>query len=232
MRLIEHKCCYILEDIFPPPLLAGFTKKDVEGKLPTDIQKVLPFLKRDCKISYLTQPHSPQINFVTKEGVYEGDGLFTKKDSLVLVVRTADCLPLFFYSREAKLIGIVHMGWRSAREGILDRIGGVMRLACSEKMESNLRSFKVIAGIGLRECCYEVGEEFLDFPNLAPYISERKGQLYFNPIGFARDALIRGGLRKDNFFDVNICSFCSKKKFYSFRRAKTTLRTLSFIVKQ
>lgn len=219
MELAKSKNCFFLKDLFLPSVTAGFTTQSIEGNLPQDIEKIPVLKKSGLRLSYLKQIHSAKIHFVKDEGMLQGDGLLTRKDNLALIVRTADCLPLFFSSEEKNTIGIIHMGWRGAQQGILDNL------------DFDLSLFKVAAGVGLRQCCYGVGDEFLKYPNFKNFIERRDNQLYFNPINFAKNTLIKRGLKEDNFFDANICSFCSND-FFSFRRNKTTLRTLSFIVKQ
>ncbi|UCG34919.1 MAG: polyphenol oxidase family protein [Candidatus Omnitrophota bacterium] len=216
MNLAEKEHCYLIEDVFPRNTGAGFTKKDLEGNLPQDIKTTLSFLSRDVGIGYLKQEHSSRVNVIGKEGLYEGDALFSNRGNLVLVVRTADCLPLYFFSQDLDIMGMVHMGWRSAKEGILDNIN------------YDLSSFKVIAGVGLRSCCYKVGREFLKM-RLSKYVIKRNELLYFDPIRFVKETLCRKGLKEESFFDLNICSFCRSREFHSYRRNATIQRTLSFI---
>ena len=218
--MIEEENYYLIEGVFPPFITAGFTKRNAPVGLGSNLENTYPFLNKEFKISYLNQLHSSKVNFVEKSGLYEGDGLFSAADNLALVVKTADCLPVFFYSSKYDTIGIVHMGWRSAKEGILDNIN------------FDISSFKVTVGVGLRPCCYSVGKEFSTDKNLKSLLHTREGQLYFDPVGFVKDILGRRGLRKENFFDVNICSFCSKGPFFSYRKAATSQRTLSFIIKE
>lgn len=202
MKLIEKEYCYILDGIFNMPVIAGFTKPNLKGNLPGDINTALSFLKKDLKTAYLNQLHSSQINYIEKEGLFQGDGLFTKAGNLVLVVKTADCLPVFFSSEDCETIGIVHMGWRSAKEGILNNI-----MVDSVRQKKGFSSFRVVAGPGLRKCCYQVGEEFLRYADIKAFLEEKKDKLYFDPAAFARGTLIKKGLKAKNFFDVGICSF-------------------------
>ena len=216
MNLVEKEHCCLIEDVFPRHARAGFTKKNLEGNLPQDIKTALSFLSKDIRVGYLKQEHSSRVNVIKKEGLYEGDALFSDKSNLTLVVRSADCLPLYFFSQDLNIMGMVHMGWRSANQGILNNIN------------YDLSSFKVIAGVGLRSCCYKVGKEFLKM-RLSKYVAKRKGELYFDPIKFAKETLSKEGLKKDNFFDLSICSFCNSREFYSYRRSASSQRTLSFI---
>jgi copper oxidase (laccase) domain-containing protein len=221
VRIVEHEHYYQVEGVFNSEVVAGFTKPTLEGILPDDIYKALQPCKTKISLAYLNQLHSAQVCFVDKGGRYTGDALFTKRNNQALAVKTADCLPLFLAS--GNYTGIIHMGWRSAAKGILDNI------SC------DLTEFKVTLGVGLRKCCYQVGEEFSHYQNLKLFLEERNSKLYFDPVSFAKHLLSSQGLKEDNFFDLNLCSLCHskgrEKNFFSYRRNKTGSRTLSFILK-
>lgn len=220
MKLIEKKDCYLLEDIYQKNIILGFTKTTIYGKNPPqDIKKAISFLPFEFKTAYLNQIHSAVVHNIVKPGIYEGDGLFTELNNCVLIVKTADCLPLIFVSEELGVIGVVHMGWRSAKEGILGNIS------------YDLSTFKVIAGVAMRKCCYGVGDEFLDYLNFRNFLTRKNKKLYFDPISFAYESLINNGLKKENFIDLDICSFHSPQNFFSYRRDKQFFRTLSFVIK-
>lgn len=218
MKLIEKENCFLIEDFFDSGTIAGFTKPGLPGDVLKDIPRIFPSLK-DFKIAYLKQIHSSTVHSIQKECFLEGDGLITDKTNIVCVVRTADCMPLFLSSKALGVTGIIHMGWRGAKKGILDNIN------------YGLKSFKAIAGLGMRQCCYRVGNEFLEYPEFNAFLRKSGNDLYFNPIDFIEKSLVAHGLKKNNFLDLNICSLCSKENFFSFRRDSTDSRTLSFIVR-
>jgi YfiH family protein len=188
--------------------------------MPTDMEKVLSSVDKNIRFSYMDQVHSPTVHFIDDHGVYEGDGLMTKSDDMMLVVKTADCMPLVFYSREEDVIGVIHMGWKSAAAGILENI------------KHDLSTFKVYAGVALRKCCYAVGEEFFGYSRIAPFLSRNEGKVFFDPVSFSRETLMEKGLKEADFMDTGICSYCSDKQFASRRRMGGLYsKTLSFIVK-
>jgi YfiH family protein len=220
MELIERENSFTIGGHDFPPAISGFTKNTLKGVIPPDdIKKALSFLKNDFGICWLNQIHTANVHIVDKPGLYQGDGLFTSAAKLVLIVKTADCMPIFFYEEGGNTVGLVHMGWRSANEGILGNIS------------FDLSRFKVVAGVGLRKCCYTVGKEFPGYPGLEPFVEEKNGAFHFDPVAFARRNLVMRGLKEENFFDINICSVCSGSKFFSYRKGDISYRTLSFIVK-
>ena len=122
MKLIEKDHCFLIERYFSPGIIAGFTKANISGDLACDLDKVLSSLGMNAPVSFLNQLHSGIVNYIEEPGVYEGDALFTTSKNNTLVVRTADCLPIFFEDANTKTVGIIHMGWRSAKRKILNEI--------------------------------------------------------------------------------------------------------------
>jgi len=212
MRLIETKYTWDIKDFFGEKVTAGFTKSELPGEMPQDI-----FTALDKKIPYawMKQAHGPVIHKIDKEGKYEGDGIFTRRKDFVLVVRTADCLPILLWGNGE--IGAVHMGWRSAQTGILDNL------------PEDLSGYKVFLGPSMRKCCFEVGEDFKQYKNFTNYIGKPGDKLRFDPVGFASDNFLARGVAPQNLHDCDICTICGDKGLFSFRKDKTDKRILNFI---
>lgn len=153
------------------------------------------------------------------------DGAITSQVDIPLSVRTADCLPLFFYDAENKTIGIAHAGFKGVMKEISRKLISLMQA----KYET--RPQNILVGIGpvLRACCYEVGEEFKEyFPG---YVDNRNGKLYFDLIKANRDQLLSSGIKASNIIDSGFCTACLNDKFFSYRKEKkTTNRMLSVIM--
>lgn len=211
---------YLITDIFSNDISLGFTLANIEPDSAKACAKLAASLNQPFNYAFMNQIHSDKVHVIKGSGIYRGDGLFTSEKKLVLIVKTADCLPLVFYSEKLSVIGVVHMGWRSGQGGILENI------------PYELSGFKVLAGIGLRQCCYQVGKEFLDYSRVSKFVSLREKDYYFDPIAFAKNELFRLGLLENNFFDINICSKCDQQNFPSYRRTGLPNRTLTFIIKK
>lgn len=213
----EYAC--IWDEVFPPSVTAGFTSSAFKGNVEADMPVVLSSIGKASVLAHMKQVHAADVKTIDSPGIYECDGIFTRSPYMALVVRTADCLPLVFHSEKENAIGVVHMGWRSAVTGILDNIN------------FDLSSFTCVAGVGLRSCCYRVGEEFLEEDCTKAFVVTRNKSCYFDAVEFARRNLMRRGLQEKNFFDVGACSYCSGENFHSHRRTGSLDRTLSFIVR-
>ena len=219
MNIAKTQDLYFIQDVFEPGITAGFSGPALKGAIPADVRKITFGLKGAREAAYLKQTHSSNVCEVNRGGYYTGDGLLTRAAGLALFVKTADCLPLLLCSPDKKLIAAVHMGWRSAVSGILDHL------------PRDLAGWTAFAGVGMRQCCYQVTAEFLEHKEVRPAVDKKEGKFYFDPVAHARGILIARGLGLRDFFDCGMCSVCYPEKFFSWRRDKTQERTLTFIVK-
>jgi YfiH family protein len=88
-------------------------------------------------------------------GKPEGDALMTNVPGLVLVVRTADCLPVLLVDEENRAVAAVHCGWRGTEKRILEKAVRAMGEAYGSKAGTML----AVLGPCIGAACYEVGPE-------------------------------------------------------------------------
>ncbi|MBM9592087.1 polyphenol oxidase family protein [Leptospira sp. 201903075] len=81
------------------------------------------------QVATLNQVHGNTIHSIpplsettSPDLIAEGDGLYTESPNTLLVVRTADCVPVFIYSHKRPFIAIVHSGWKGTSLGITERM--------------------------------------------------------------------------------------------------------------
>lgn len=155
----------------------------------------------------------------------EADALVTGKKGLGLVIRTADCLPVFFVDKEAPAVGICHAGWRGAKEGIVLQTVRML----GENFGSVPASLEVALGPAIRKTCYEVGREFLDhFPG---FIEQVDGKYFFDLAGMVKNQLREAGIPEGSIHDSGLCTACETDRFFSVRReGQDTGRLISAIV--
>lgn len=85
----------------------------------------------------------------------EGDALLTNVPGLLLVIRTADCLPVFLYDPSGPAVAAVHCGWRGTEKRILEKAVKAMGEAYGSKPEDMMAALGPCIGAA----CYEVGVE-------------------------------------------------------------------------
>lgn len=172
------------------------------------------------RILTVRQVHREGVFVVGKsEGGSEGyDALAADCPHLLLVVSTADCLPLLFFDPRRRVIAAVHAGWRGSLRGVARQtVTTVMReFACHPG--------DLIVGLGpsIGPCCYEVGGEVLSpLRETCPYWgklvvpgSNGKGRLDLKE--WNRRQLRDMGIQ--NIFSLDFCTACRPDLFASYRR--------------
>lgn len=213
-------------DIFPWLVhgfgLAGFDLED----LPKE-----PGLSR-FRAVIMKQLHSARVFWLDRlpETRLAGDGLVTAQPGLMLIVRTADCLPVFLVDPENRAVAAVHCGWRSTWQKILVSTCGLMRENFGSRPE------KLLAGLGpcIEQKCYEVGTEVIKSFKAAGFETGKifapslnNNDKFYLDLRAANRLLLAGeiGLKPENIYEVEACTFCSKD-LYSYRRDRQTERRL------
>jgi polyphenol oxidase len=143
------------------------------------------------------------------------DGLLTNQPGLPLVIRTADCLPIYLFDPETKCIGLIHAGWK----GTLNNILLNACLALKSKFGSSLAETLAVIGPGICQKCYPVGEGVISClkNNIANHERYLKQQ-HLDLKKINRDQLIECGLLPKNIFISPDCTSCLNNKYYSYRQ--------------
>ncbi|MEE8111432.1 MAG: polyphenol oxidase family protein, partial [Acidobacteriota bacterium] len=157
-------------------------------------------------------PRSPQT---------EADAVATDLRRTLLLIRTADCVPILLVDPDHGAIAACHAGWRGISLGIA-RIG----------VETLVREFRsaparILAGIGpaIGECCYQVGEEVRESfhsngqePAEGEFLEDRDGRLRLNLRLAVVRQLRQAGVPGDRIQSLGLCTACHPDWFYSRRR--------------
>jgi len=170
----------------------------------------------------LNQVHSDRIRLVDEvpDTPPDGDALVTARPSLLLVIRTADCLPILLTDTRRRLAAAVHCGWRGTSLGLVSRVIRFLR----ERWDSRAADILAAMGPCIQGDCYEVGEDvrrafdrakptggcFRDHPG-------RPGKFLLDLRETNHRQLLRAGVPDDRIFRVGGCTHCGEE-FFSFRR--------------
>jgi YfiH family protein len=208
--------------------MTTFGKKDlnsIDFSSPSSAQQIKDFLSERYgspkeNIFGLNQVHGVQI-FKAEEShpPLTGDGLWTERKDFLLYVKTADCMPLFFWSHTHPLIGILHSGWKGTRDGI------------TQKMIAHIRH--IYPSIGLmfflgpciRGYEYEVKEDVSTyFESFQSGIMKKEGKIYLGLENVVHEVLNECDIEID---DSNL-STLSHPDYFS-HRGKDTGRNINVI---
>ncbi len=170
------------------------------------------------RIAFLDQVHGDRILHLSTYGqcagttAGEADGMVTDLPGACLVVRTADCVPVFAYDPVRRALGAAHSGWRGARLKIAASLVGTMcELYGSDP--GDMMAW-ILPSVGPES--YVVGDEVASqFPR---HTVRRGGSLYVDLWSSARDALVSAGVRPASIGVSGICTVAHNAEFFSYRR--------------
>ncbi len=105
----------------------------------------------------MNQVHSDTVHRLdaAPAGKPDGDALMTNVPGLLLVIRTADCLPVLLVDPENRAVAAVHCGWRGTEKRILEKAVRAM----GEAYGSNPADMLAALGPCIGAACYEVGPD-------------------------------------------------------------------------
>ncbi|MDP3704171.1 MAG: polyphenol oxidase family protein [Candidatus Omnitrophota bacterium] len=197
---------------------------------PADLTRLSRHLPKTARLVQADQVHGSSIaviQHVPVDGppVAGCDALLTSLRKTALVIRTADCVPLFFLDPVRRVIGIAHAGWRGLAAGLPLKLLAMLRHA----YQSRPQDVRVAIGPAIRSCCYDVGPEFA--PRFGSFVQERAGRRTCDLIGAAIEQLQRGGIHQARITDTQQCTACAGGPWFSIRReGQGTGRLLSFLM--
>lgn len=147
--------------------------------------------------------------------IKETDGLITNSKNIFLTVTVADCLPIFFYDPITKAVGIVHAGWQGLYKKI---IVSAVRSLCDT---FGCSAEHIIASVGpaIGFCHYEIQKDRAEkFSEFSASTVHRDGKIFLNLPFVANQQLQSVGIKQQNIFISDECTYCNNEKFFSFRR--------------
>lgn len=175
---------------------------------------------------YARQIHGDSVCVVDKELKdipSEHDAIVSKIWKMKIWVLLADCngIVLMWKTR----YGVVHAWRKWLQNGIITKVLHIL-----EDCDEDISSLKVYIGPSIRECCYEVGEEFLWYFD-TKYFTRRDGKLYFDMIKKLIDVLCEKGVLRENIEINEYCTCCSWK-FFSYRKGNDNQRFIVAVEKK
>jgi len=240
----------------------GFTDWDTRDRVLKNRRDFFAALKASkMRVIALRQIHSDIVQVVNSSNsepsadAVKGDALITNEPGLLLVVQTADCVPILLADKKRRAIAAIHAGWRGTLQRIAEKALGRMQ------MEFGTRPEDVIAalGPGIGQCCFEVGPEVVaefaakfpeasewfkgpfdslargdNDPNWLPWLTMRppghqlpEPRAHLDLIAANRAILTEAGVPTANISSSGFCTACRTDLFFSYRRERVTGRMMA-----
>lgn len=180
-----------------------------------------------------TTVSTPRSRAAQIDGPFEADAAVTNVPNEVLVILTADCMPVLFASKCGSVIGAAHAGWRGLSGGVLENtIQAILSLS------PGLSPSDLVAWMGpaIGPTAFEVGADVLQafsaqskaiLSQAFQPITGSSGKYLANLYLLARDRLQSFGIEEIN--GGEFCTFNNSELFFSYRREKKTGRFATLI---
>ncbi len=160
------------------------------------------------------------------------DALITTEKGLPLTAYSADCMLIYFVSKQTPLAALAHAGWR----GTLGNIGA--KLICYLRDYYGAEPEQLLVALSPAICrnCYRVDKKTAALFNSAGWYS----YAYLEPAAddsfkldlaaVNKEQLIINGIKKENLSFSSLCTSCNRELFYSYRRDRgITGRMIGFL---
>ena len=176
-------------------LLHGFTLRSVPPLISEDISKILQEAGLPMDYGMGEQIHGAEVAVVNRGGkgkVISGvDALLTREKNLSLVIRVADCGPVWIHCGKTGGIGLVHSGRKGTEAGVVPATIRRMK----EEFGSDPQEMLAFLGPCIRPPYYDVD-----------FASEITHQLRGEKVG--------------KVVDSGLCTAADLGRFYSYREEK------------
>ncbi len=195
-------------------------------------------LPSGIRLQWLNQVHGTHVVQVSSVSrtlrLKTGDAAVVFDRGFGAVVMTADCLPVFFTNAAGSVAAVAHAGWRGLLNGVLEKTVDSTLVSPADLM--------AWMGPAIAPCHFEVGLEvrdaFLGHPQwgqqfvpglTSAFISSplHAGKFMMDIYAVARARLLNAGVQFVG--GGGLCTVCEERRFFSYRRDRSTGRMASLI---
>jgi polyphenol oxidase len=206
--------------------LAGFDEDERENIF-ENRRRFLTVFDKEFQLATAWQVHGDGVKIVGNQidvnnSEEKFDALVSDLESILVGVKTADCVPVLLGDPKTKAFGAVHAGWRGTVESIAVKATEKMR----EEFGTNPKD--LIAAIGPAATCknYEIGQDVIDAFSEKFSESEklftptRDGHALIDLYRANKNQLLSIGVAAEN---ITVAPFCTMERtdlFFSYRVEK------------
>lgn len=147
------------------------------------------------------------------------DAMITNCPGIFLTEFYADCIPLYFFDPEQRVIGLAHSGWKGTALRIADATIATMK----NHFRCQLRDIQVFIGPGIGPECFYIDEQrrslverLFTFSNEIIYPNNENRYIWDLHLSNLL-ILKQSGIPEDNITAFHICTACNPDWFFSYR---------------
>lgn len=217
-KLEQEKSVWKLDTPVSPKIWQNYSEKIIKEHF-----------KLPLKVITLEQEHGNKIHEFdqTWEGIpLIGDGMWTKSENVGLLIRTADCIPVFIFSKKIPFIANLHSGWKGTQLGITESMLDYLNLQGFELQDFHIHLGPYIAKPNY-EVKWDVAKEFVSLGETVVSHNEINSESYLLDTGFALEKKVNQKFPNLKVESSRLDVYKSPH-FYS-HRAKESGRNLNLI---
>lgn len=159
------------------------------------------------------------------EAVVEADAAVARRPDTVCAVLIADCMPILLCDDDTQVVAIAHAGWRGLSSGVIEN--------CVRAMEIDPKRVIAYLGPAIGPDAFEVGADVHDAfvacdAAAATAFRPHREDKWLADLGLlARQRLAGCGVKR--VYGGRMCTYRDARRFYSYRRDRTTGRMAALI---
>lgn len=171
----------------------------------------------ESNVAYPLQEHTNNVTMCSEPGLYPHcDGVITSRKNLFLAISIADCTPIVLFDTKKRVIAGIHAGWRGTAKHIVVNALNAMR----EKYDAKTKDIVAFIGPSAGGCCYEVGEELLQYFPDSCSTPTKNGKYLLDVKKTNMIQLLEYGL-KESHIEIHQDCTIHNAHYHSFRRDGT-----------
>jgi polyphenol oxidase len=203
-------------------LNTGLGSNDAPALIAENRRRVADAVRPGATLTGLYQVHGNRCVIVDGDSDLaarpEADALATRTPGILLGILTADCVPVLFADRGAKVVGAAHAGWKGAIAGVTDAT-----LTAMESLGARRADIAVAIGPCIGRASYEVDESFVatfvtdDPANERFFAGSKPGHAMFDIAAYVAARLAAAGVTRIAIGGQD--TYAEAADYFSYRRA-------------
>lgn len=223
----------------------GLDRGDTDQNVAENCRRFCSAIGAGPRLDHLVcakQVHSDAIRTVTTadagkgfllERDYEADGLVTDVPGLMLMIFSADCIPVLLHDPIRKVVGACHAGWRGTALGIAAKTVNKMQSVYG----CNPADLRCAIGPGISRCCFETDHDVPEAMKQAlgtgadKFIEKNDSEKFHVDLkAINRYWLQSTGVPTEQIAVSDACTACDMTTFFSHRRTGNARGSLAAVI--